>query len=96
MGPRFQFTSLLWEWESRDNWFFVSLSRDASEEIAQLPFPPRGFGSIPVQATIGRSTWQTSIFPQSDGIYVLPVRKAVREKEALEKDDRVDVEVELR
>ncbi|CAN5328576.1 DUF1905 domain-containing protein [soil metagenome] len=95
MGARFRFTSPLWEWPSRENWFFVSLSEDASDEIAQLPFPPRGFGSIPVRATIGRSTWTTSIFPGGDGVYVLPVRKAVRAKEQIDRDDDVDAEVEL-
>jgi hypothetical protein len=95
MGARFRFTSPLWEWQSRENWFFISLSEDASDEIAQLPFPPRGFGSIPVRATIGRSTWTTSIFPGSGGVYVLPVRKAVRTKEQIDRDDDVHAEVEL-
>lgn len=95
MGSRYRFTSTLWEWEARDNWFFVSLSEEASDEISQLPFPPRGFGSIPVRATIGHSTWTTSIFPGGDGVYILPVRKAVRAKEKIDKDDEVNGEVEL-
>lgn len=95
MGQHYRFTSELWEWRARDNWFFVSLSLEASEEIGELPFPPRGFGSIPVRASIGSSTWTTSIFPGIDGIFVLPVKKAVRAAEGLEKSDEVDVEVEL-
>ncbi|MET4782640.1 DUF1905 domain-containing protein [Glaciihabitans sp. UYNi722] len=95
MARSYRFTSELWEWASRDNWFFVSLSAEASEEIIELPFPPRGFGSVPVRATIGSTTWNTSIFPGNDGRYTLPVKKAVRTAESIEKGDRVDVEVEL-
>ncbi|MCU1525727.1 MAG: hypothetical protein JWO18_2621 [Microbacteriaceae bacterium] len=95
MGQRYRFTSELWEWTARDNWFFASLPAEASEEIGELPFPPRGFGSVPVRASIGSSTWKTSIFPGADGIFVLPVKKSVRTAEGIEKSDRIDVEVEL-
>jgi hypothetical protein len=95
MGKRYRFSSELWEWASRENWFFVSLPADASEEIAELPFPPRGFGSVPVRASVGSSHWNTSIFPGADGRYVLPVKRAVRVKNGIEKLDRVEAEVEL-
>ena len=95
MGRRYRFSSELWEWTARENWFFVSVSAEASEEIGELPFPPRGFGSVPVRASIGSSTWTTSIFPGADGRYVLPVKKAVRTAEGIEKLDTVGVEIEL-
>ena len=38
----------------------------------------RGFGSVRVRATIGSSTWTTSIFPASQAGYVLPVKRPVR------------------
>ncbi|MCU1527186.1 MAG: hypothetical protein JWP75_949 [Frondihabitans sp.] len=95
MAQRYRFTSELWEWTARDNWFFVSLSAEASEEIGELPFAPRGFGSVPVRASIGSSTWKTSIFPGSDGVFVLPVKKAVREAEGIQRFERIDVQIEL-
>lgn len=95
MGKRYRFTAPLWEWESRDNWFFVSLPREASAEIAELPMPPRGFGSIPVRVTVGRMRWSTSIFPGGDGVYSLPIKALVRRREGIERDSAVEVEVEL-
>lgn len=44
---------------------------------------PGGWGSIPVIATIGKTTWKTSIFPAKDIGYFLPVKKAVAKKESL-------------
>ena len=94
MGNRYAFTAELWEWEARANWFFVSLPLEASAEIRELPMPPRGFGSIPVRATIGSSAFATSIFP-ADERYALPVKRAVRDREGLEPGAQVEVEVEL-
>ncbi len=93
-APRFAFTAPLWEWEARANWFFVSLPEDAAAEIQDLPMPPRGFGSIPVHARIGGSEIDTSIFPSGD-TFVLPVKRAVREREGLEPGGPVEVELEL-
>jgi len=94
MTQRYRFTADLWEWRSRANWYFVSLPEDAAAEIQALPMPPRGFGSIPVRALIGGTAFETSIFP-SEGTFVLPVRKSVREREGLEPGGLVVVELDI-
>ena len=84
---KLQFSAELWEWEGQGAaWFFVSVPGDESELIRSVPRPPKpGFGSLRVQATIGSTTWSTSVFPDSKrDCYVLPVKKAVRSAEALE------------
>ena len=50
----------------------------------------------PVGATIGGTTWRTSIFPDTaSGGYVLPVKRAVRTAESVEPGDTTTVTVEL-
>lgn len=90
----YRFTAELWEWSARASWYFVTLPLDAAEEIRERPMPPRGFGSVPVRALIGSSEVETSIFPSGDS-YVLPVKRAVREREGLEPGAPVDVELDL-
>lgn len=92
------FDAELWIWDARrnDSWTFVSLPVDASEEIRELVVEPRGFGSRRVRATIGGTTWTTSIFPDGrQGSYVLPVKRAVRTAEGVEAGDVATVTVEL-
>jgi hypothetical protein len=93
------FDAELWIWDARraDSWTFVSLPAEASEEIGDLAAGPRrGFGSVRVRATVGGSTWTTSIFPDSArGRYVLPIKRAVREAEALDAGDTATVSVQL-
>jgi hypothetical protein len=93
------FDAELWAWDARraDSWTFVSLPADASEEIRERTAGSRrGFGSLRVRATVGGSTWATSIFPSSGGgPYVLPVKRPVRDAEGLNVGDRASVTVEL-
>ena len=56
----------------------------------------RGFGSVPVRASVGSSTWQTSIFPGSQkGAFVLPIKRAIRTAQRLQPGDTAAVTVEL-
>ena len=92
------FDAEVWVWDARksETWTFVNLPDDASAEVREIAGAiPRGFGSVRVTATIGSTTWKTSIFPGSSGRYALPVKKAVRKAEALDIGDTVTVRVEL-
>jgi hypothetical protein len=73
----------------------VSLPAEASEQISEQAGPRRGFGSLRVRATVGGSTWTTSIFPDRTRGYVLPIKGAVRKAETLAPGDIAAVTVEL-
>jgi hypothetical protein len=93
------FEAQLWTWDARrvDTWVFVSLPAEPSEHIRELTADrPRGFGSVRVRATVGTTTWRTSIFPDAaSGCYVLPVKRAVRTAESVEPGDTATVTVEI-
>jgi hypothetical protein len=81
-----EFTATLWAWEKRrDLWTFVSLPAELGG---------RGFGSVPVRVRVGTTTWRTSVFPQGDGIWVLPIKRVVRERHGLEVGGPVRVDLE--
>jgi Domain of unknown function (DUF1905) len=93
------FDAQLWTWDARrlDSWIFVSLPADASEEIrSRTGDRRRGFGSLRVRATIGLSTWTTSIFPDGGReAYVLPLKREIRKAQALDAGDVANVTVEI-
>jgi hypothetical protein len=94
----FEFRAPLWVWSARrDLWTFVTLPPDATDEILmRSELGGRGFGSVPVRARIGRTTWRTSVFPQgADGPFVLPVKRAVRDANSLGVGDTAAVHVEV-
>ena len=89
----------LWRYPGENvNWHFITLPRKLADEIRIVDAGPkrRGFGSLRVQATIGGSTWNTSIFPSSrDKSYVLPVKAQVRKAEALQVGRMVALQLEV-
>lgn len=96
MNPSFEFVAELWEWEGNAAWFFVTLPADLGAEVRELPRMPRGFGSVRVRATVGNSTWLTSIFPEGNSkSYVLPVKKAIRVAEHIDVHELVTISLEL-
>ena len=81
---------------------FVRIPADAAEAIVSHEFQRRlemgkrrGFGSVKVTVTLGESRWQTSVFPNKDGSWFLPVKKPVRVAEGLEYGDTVELELDL-
>ena len=74
-----------------DTWFFVYVDKKQAAEIKKRHGKVRrGFGSIKVTATIGKTTWRTSIFPDKhSGCYVLPLKAAVRRAEGIDAGDAV-------
>lgn len=81
-----EFEGEVFRWDARDDasWFFAAVPPELSEDIREIPRPYRGFGAVRVRARVGGSEWTTSIFPDSSlGSYVLPLKKAVRDAEAL-------------
>jgi Domain of unknown function (DUF1905) len=87
----------LWRWTGgKASWFFLTLPAAVSKEIRIVDAGPRrvGFGSLRVEATIGGSTWQTSIFPSAGlNAYILPVKAAVRKAEKMAEGKSVIVQV---
>jgi hypothetical protein len=80
MAP-FHFSGDLWESTSAStgSWHFVTLPRGLAEDIISEAGPENPFGSIRVCATIGATTWRTSLFPdRGRGSLLLPVKKQVR------------------
>ena len=94
MKKTYKVKTKLWIWPSESGaWHFVTLPKALSAKIkaAHTPKVRRGFGSIKVKATIGKTSFATSIFPAKDGAYLLPVKASVRKKEAIFQGDTIDL-----
>lgn len=93
---RFEFDADVFRWDARtQDWFFAGIPPEISAEIREVPRMRRGFGSVRVQARIGDTVVRTSIFPDSDrGAYVLPLKRALREKEGVNEGDVIAVVLE--
>lgn len=64
-------------------WHFAYVDKKKSKEIREkYATLKKGWGSIPVTVTLGKTTWNTSIFPDKKSeTYLLPLKAEVRKKE---------------
>lgn len=94
MKRRYAFTATLWIYPGGTAaWHFITVPKKESALIKKtFGSLARGWGSLPVSATIGDTTWNTSIFPDSkSGTYLLPVKAVVRRAEGIVERDTVNV-----
>lgn len=86
----------LWQGEAPGAWHFATIEKGQSEEIKKdYIWPRRGFGSIPVNVTVGKTKWKTSIFPDKNKTYLLPLKKEVREKENIALGQTIEILLEV-
>ena len=91
-----EFSGEIWFWKGPAPWFFVTVPAEPSRDLKAISeFVTYGWGVIPVHVRIGKSEWQTSLFPK-DGLYLVPIKASVRKAENLEEGDKVTIRLEVR
>lgn len=64
--------------------------------LSKVPnVPKRGWGSVPIMATVGKTTWRTSIFPIKKDHYFIPLKKKVRKTEDLHEGDTISMSYQV-
>ena len=88
---KYNLTSKIIKYPGMGGWHFLQVDKQSSKKIKDKHGQVRrGWGSIRVVVTLGKSTWKTSIFPDSkSGTYLLPLKAEVRQKEKVEAKDKV-------
>lgn len=90
-------TGPVWLWRAeppaKGSWHFLTIAGEAATAIRNTAGGRSGgWGSVRVTATIGKTSWQTSLFPnKQQGGYMLPLKADVRKREGVNEGDVVSV-----
>lgn len=88
-------TGPVWFWKGPAPWHFVTVPDGASADIEAIAASVTyGWGVIPVAVRLGATTWETSLFPK-DGLYLVPIKTAVRKAERIQLGDLVTVRLTI-
>ena len=76
---------------------FVYVNEKLSQQIKDFARNKKkvGFQFVRVKATIGKTSWQTALFPTKDGPYLIAIKADVRRKEDIDEGDSVKIEFVL-
>ena len=84
----FEVKGKIWRYEDPSGhtggWFFVYVPEALSRNKKKV-----GFHFVRVKAALGKTTWQTALFPTKDGPYLLAIKADVRRKEGVGEGDTV-------
>ncbi len=94
----YKFTSRVLVYPGMSGWRFLLLPKEDGAEIREnFASRAKGWGSLPVSVTIGKTTWETSIFPDKKaGTYLLPLKAKVRKAEDIWDDSKVTLTLTLK
>ncbi len=88
----------VWLYPGVAGWHFVTLPKKQAHEIRKnFGVRKRGWGSIPITATIHNTSWNTSIFPdKKTDSYLLPLKAQVRKKEKIYANQTITLTITLK
>ncbi len=94
----YKFRAKVWLYPGMAGWHFISVPLKQSRQIKTLfGGVAHGWGSLPVRVQIGKTTWDTSIFPDNKTkAYLLPLKAKVRKVEGIAAGDMVDCSIDIR
>ena len=99
----YSITGKLWLWNgAKSSWHFFTIPQEIANEIhfatkLRNYGQRRGFGSVKVCVNIGKSYFETSIFPSSkDKTYLLPVNAKVRKAQNIGASDEIEISFKLK
>ncbi|MCO5189690.1 MAG: DUF1905 domain-containing protein [Anaerolineae bacterium] len=91
-----EFEGTIFFWRGPAPWYFVTIPEEQSLDIKAISkLVTYGWGVIPVTVRIGKTEWQTSLFPK-DERYLVPIKARVRKAETLAEGDSVNIQLEVR
>ena len=92
---RLRFTGPIWHWRGPAPYHFVTVPPREAASIAEVSrIVTYGWGMIPASVTVGDTRVTTALWPK-DGGYVVPIKKALQDAEALGVEDEIEVILDI-
>jgi hypothetical protein len=90
-----EFEGVIFHWRGPAPFLFVAIPEEPSLDLKAISARVTyGWGVIPVRARIGKTEWETSLFPK-EGRYLVPIKKSVQQAEHLGEGDYVSIRIEI-
>lgn len=85
----------VWRWPGVGGWHFVYVDRKLNSIIEKYG-RKYGSGFRKIRATVGKTSWDTALFPyKKENVFLVSIKAAVRQKEGIRTGDKVVIRVLL-
>ncbi|MGQ0643152.1 MAG: DUF1905 domain-containing protein [Gemmatimonadaceae bacterium] len=95
---QYKVRTTVWLYPGTGGWHFANLSAKQSAEIkVRFATSRLGWGAVPIRVRIGRTEWETSLFPdRKTNSYLFAIKAAVRKAERITSGDKITAFVTIR
>jgi hypothetical protein len=91
-----QTKGVLWRYPGPAGWYFVTLEAGLAKHIRELENKQKvGWGYVKAKVTLGKSTWETTLFPSKEYGYLVAIKAAIRKKEKVGEGDTLVLTFDL-
>ncbi len=92
----FKVSGKVWVYPGLGGWHFVYVDKKLSEKLKKEKKTTKvGFSFVKIKAKVGKTEWNTSLFPTKEGPYLLSIKAQVRKKEGIYDGGNVVVHCKL-
>lgn len=76
----------------KGGWHYIRVPKAMTKTLAHKA----DRGVIAIKATVGQTSWDTSLLPMGDGTHFIPLNARVRKREKIELEDEIEILFRLR
>jgi hypothetical protein len=92
MIKKYNFSSMIELFPQKGGWHYVAVPKNISTPLLYLA----DRGLIAIHATVGKSTWSTSLLPMGDKTHFIALNTKVLKKEKLALGQKINISFILR
>jgi|SRR3989344_3100454 len=88
----------VWRWPGVGGWHFVYVDKELTERIKKEGKEYKyGSGFIGIRAKMGKSEWDTALFPHTkENTYLISIKAKIRNKEQIFEGDQISISFTFR
>ncbi|MFZ2594094.1 MAG: DUF1905 domain-containing protein [Minisyncoccia bacterium] len=88
--------AVVWIYPGLGGWHFVYVPKEISQLVRKESPPTKGFGFVPIVATVGSTTWKTVlIWSSKEQVYLIALKALVRKKEGIVEGDKITLAFQI-
>ena len=99
MKNQFSFEARVQKFAIPAAWYFMLVPQEILEKVKASKPKTIGRGFFPIYATVGKTTWRTSLLPMGDTNkpkrFFIALKAEVRKKESIQQDQDVSISFNL-
>ncbi|MFZ2555733.1 MAG: DUF1905 domain-containing protein [Minisyncoccia bacterium] len=89
----FEVKGKVWRYPGLGGWHCLYVPQQLSQRLRDMVRAKQktGVAFVRIKATVGKTSWNTTLFPTKDGPYLLAIKAEVRHKEGIAEGDMTKI-----